>query len=159
MCSPSFGDDKNGCYRGGDGRDKALPCLYMPTQHYINKYINKFKTLLIMRNVIFWMLALVMMSVASVNAQVIIGGNEADEPHAGAILDLSPLGIKSLGLLLPNVELGTSATDFALVASATDGQKTAARGLIVYNAKDVLNGAGLYVWTGEKWKVIALAGN
>jgi hypothetical protein len=105
------------------------------------------------------MLSLILMSVASVNAQVIIGGSENQEPHAGAVLDLSPLGTKNLGLLLPNVELGTVATDFALVANVTDEQKSAARGLVVYNIKNVLNGIGLYVWTGTEWKVITLAGN
>jgi hypothetical protein len=112
------------------------------------------------RNVFFLMLTLVMMSVASVNAQVIIGGSENQEPHAGAVLDLSPLGAKKLGLLLPNVELGSAATDFALVAGATSEQKTAARGLVVYNTKaDALKGVGLYVWTGTEWKIIASAGN
>jgi hypothetical protein len=113
------------------------------------------------RKVIFWMSALILLiSAASVNAQVIIGGNEIQEPHAGAVLDLSPLGTQKLGLLLPNVELGTAAADFALVTDATPGQKSAAIGLIVYNTKQ--GGwcvAGLYVWTGDKWKAIALAGN
>jgi hypothetical protein len=107
----------------------------------------------------FWMLALCMLSAASTNAQVIIGGNETQEPHAGAVLDLSPFGTKQLGLLLPNVELGNTASDFALLANATTEQKSAARGMLVYNIKAVLNGIGLYVWTGTEWKVIALAGN
>jgi hypothetical protein len=108
----------------------------------------------------FWMLTLIMMRAASVNAQVIIGGGETQTPHAGAVLDLSPLGTQSLGLLLPNVELGTVATDFALVAGATPEQKSAATGLIVYNTKQGgWSVAGLYVWTGDKWKAIALANN
>jgi hypothetical protein len=112
------------------------------------------------KKVIFWMLTLVMMSAASVNAQVVIGGGESKEPHTGAVLDLSPLGTQNLGLLLPNVELGSSAADFALVDNANPGQKSAAAGLIVYNTRE--GGwcvAGLYVWTGEEWKAIALAGN
>jgi hypothetical protein len=111
------------------------------------------------RKVIFLMLTLLIMSVASVNAQVIIGGSENQEPHAGAILDLSPLGTKKLGLLLPNLELGSAATEFALVTGASTEQKTAARGLVVYNTNAVLKGVGLYVWTGTEWKIIASAGN
>jgi hypothetical protein len=112
------------------------------------------------KKVIFCMLTLVMMSAASVNAQVVIGGGESQEPHTGAVLDLSPLGADKLGLLLPNVALGSSAGDFALDAGANGEQKSAATGLIVYNTKE--GGwcvAGLYVWTGEEWKAIALAGN
>jgi hypothetical protein len=112
------------------------------------------------RNVFFLMLTLVMMSVASVKAQVIIGGSANQEPHAGAVLDLSPLGTKKLGLLLPNVELGSAATEFALVAGASTEQKTTARGLVVYNTKTAaLNGVGLYVWSGTEWKIIASADN
>jgi hypothetical protein len=112
------------------------------------------------RKMIFLALALIILSAASVNAQVIIGGNETQEPHAGAILDLSPLGTQQLGLLLPNVELGAAATDFALAANVTSEQKIAARGMVVYNIKQgVLNGVGLYVWTGDKWVAVALAGS
>jgi hypothetical protein len=113
------------------------------------------------KKAIFCMLTLILLiSAASVNAQVVIGGGESQEPHTGAVLDLSPLGTQNLGLLLPNVELGSSADDFVLVAGANDEQKSTAAGLIVYNTK--LGDwcvAGLYVWTGEEWKAIALAGN
>jgi hypothetical protein len=110
-----------------------------------------------MRKMIFLLLMLFVLSVASMNAQVIIGDN-TKEPHAGAILDLSPLGTKKLGLLLPNVELNNSADDFALLASATSEQKTAARGMIVYNINaSVLSGAGIYVWTGSEWKPVVLS--
>jgi hypothetical protein len=113
------------------------------------------------KKTIFWMPALILLiSAASVNAQVVIGGGESQEPHTGAVLDLSPLGTDKLGLLLPNVALGSSAGDFALVAGANGEQKSAATGLIVYNTKeDGWCVAGLYVWTGEEWKAIALAGN
>jgi hypothetical protein len=113
------------------------------------------------KKVIFRMLTLILlMSAASVNAQVVIGGGESQEPHTGAVLDLSPLGTDKLGLLLPNVALGSSAADFALVDNASSGETSAASGLIVYNTKeDGWCVAGLYVWTGEEWKVIALAGN
>jgi hypothetical protein len=112
------------------------------------------------KKTLFWMLTLVVMSVASVNAQVVIGGGESQEPHTGAVLDLSPLGADKLGLLLPNVALGSSAADFALDAGANSDQKSAATGLIVYNTKEAgWCVAGLYVWTGTEWKAIALAGN
>jgi hypothetical protein len=102
----------------------------------------------------FLMLTLFILSVASMNAQVIIGGSGSEEPHAGAGLDLSPLGGKHLGLLIPNVTLSNSDTDFVLVESeeVTDDIKTAATGMIVYNPAEVLFGAGLYVWTGSEWK-------
>jgi hypothetical protein len=111
------------------------------------------------KKVIFCMLALIMTSAVSVNAQVIIGGNEADEPHKAAGLDLSLLGKQNLGLLLPNVSLVADAEDFVLVAGADAEQKLAATGLIVYNTDAVLGGAGIYVWTGDKWQAIALASN
>jgi hypothetical protein len=101
----------------------------------------------------FVMLALVMTGAASVNAQVIIGDDANNrDPHAGAILDLSPLGTKKLGLLLPSVTLSASATEFTLATGISADQKAAARGMIVYNSANVLSGAGLYVWTGTEWK-------
>jgi uncharacterized protein (TIGR02145 family) len=103
------------------------------------------------------MMVLIMMSAASVKAQVIIGGDGTDNPHAGAGLDLSLLGKQNFGLLLPNMELTDNAAEFALVVEATPKQKTDARGMIVYNIKtDVLDGAGLYVWNGAKWQAVAL---
>jgi hypothetical protein len=110
-----------------------------------------------MKKVIFLMLTLIVLSAASMNAQVLIGDN-TKEPHAGSILDLSPLGTQKLGVLLPKVELGSTADEFVLIASPTSEQKIAARGMIVYNTKTTLNGAGLYVWTGELWKPVVLAG-
>jgi hypothetical protein len=103
------------------------------------------------------MLTLIVISAASVNAQVIIGGNGTQYPHAGAGLDLSPLGKQNLGLLLPSVKLMDKAEEFALVAGATDGQKKDATGMLVYNADaDILDGRGLYVWDGAKWQPVVL---
>jgi uncharacterized protein (TIGR02145 family) len=111
------------------------------------------------KKTLFWMPALILlMSATSVNAQVIIGGNGTLEPHAGAGLDLSPLGADKLGLLLPGVKLTDDATEFALVTGATDTQKTGASGMLVYNTEPCApNGKGLYIWDGAKWHIIAAA--
>jgi uncharacterized protein (TIGR02145 family) len=108
---------------------------------------------------VFLMLTLILlMSAVSVNAQVIIGGDGTQDPHAGAGLDLSLLGAEELGLLLPSVELTDAAGEFVLVSGATEEQKKGACGMVVYNiAAGVLDGAGLYVWDGKRWQAIALA--
>jgi uncharacterized protein (TIGR02145 family) len=107
------------------------------------------------KKVILWMPTLILLiSAASVNAQVIIGGNGTAEPHAGAGLDLSPLGTDKLGLLLPGVKLTNDAAEFALVTGATDTQKEDATGMLVYNIANVLTGKGLYVWNGTKWQAL-----
>jgi uncharacterized protein (TIGR02145 family) len=105
------------------------------------------------KNSFYLMLALVMMSAASVNAQVLIGGTASDVPHSGAILDLTSGRNNNLGLLLPNVELSDDASEFALVpvGTATGDIKQTATGMIVYNTAYVLKGAGIYVWDGNKW--------
>jgi uncharacterized protein (TIGR02145 family) len=90
---------------------------------------------------------------ANENAQVTIGSREKSRAASG--LDLSPLGKKNLGLLLPNVQLGSNTTDFFLVDGATNEKKTTAAGLLVYNTNDALpNGKGLYVWDGAEWRAI-----
>jgi uncharacterized protein (TIGR02145 family) len=87
------------------------------------------------------------------NAQVTIGSREKSRATAG--LDLSPLGEKNLGLLLPNMLLGNSTTNFSLLNGATNEQKTTAAGLLVYNTNTALpNGKGLYVWDGAEWRAI-----
>jgi uncharacterized protein (TIGR02145 family) len=112
------------------------------------------KILLSMRSKLFFLtLALVMTSAASVNAQVLIGANEANMPHAGAILELSPIAGTNLGLLLPNVALNSNESEFALGSSVNE-DLTTATGMIVYNTADVLSGPGLYVWDGNKWDVV-----
>jgi uncharacterized protein (TIGR02145 family) len=105
------------------------------------------------KNLFYLVLALVMMSAASVNAQVLIGGAASDEPHAGSILDLASGGQTNMGLLLPNVELNDDASEFVLVpgGTVTEDIKQTATGMIVYNTAYVLKGAGVYVWDGNKW--------
>jgi uncharacterized protein (TIGR02145 family) len=106
------------------------------------------------KKTLFWMPTLILLiSAASVKAQVIIGGNGIDEPHAGAVLDLSPLGKQKLGLLLPSVELMDDAADFVLGDKEVSGEeKTAAAGMLVYNTAGVLHGKGLYVWNRTEWQ-------
>jgi uncharacterized protein (TIGR02145 family) len=91
----------------------------------------------------FLMLTLFVLGAANVSAQVNIGSN--DNPTEGAVLDLSQVADKNLGLLLPKVELTDDATVWAL-----DGEST--EGMIVYNTKaGVLDGPGFYGWTNLKW--------
>jgi hypothetical protein len=98
----------------------------------------------------FLMLALVMTSAASVNAQVLIGNRTNGDPHAGAILDLAPPNGQNLGLLLPNVALTGDANEFMLGSGASSDPMTAA-GMIVYNTAYVLKGPGIYLWNGTLW--------
>jgi hypothetical protein len=102
-----------------------------------------------MKRMIFLMLTLSIWNAVNLNAQVLIGGNEGDEPHPGAILDLSPLEDKKLGLLLPNVSLSNDASAFQLGGENEDGAE--ATGMIVYNTSPSLDGPGLYVWDGSEW--------
>jgi uncharacterized protein (TIGR02145 family) len=91
----------------------------------------------------FLMLTLFVLGAANVSAQVNIGSN--DNPTEGAVLDLSQVAAKNLGLLLPQVELTDDATEWALDGIATPG-------MIVYNTKaGVLDGEGFYGWTNLKW--------
>jgi uncharacterized protein (TIGR02145 family) len=103
------------------------------------------------QHVFFLMLVLVMISAASVNGRVLIGGSETDEPHGGAILDLASGRQNNLGLLLPNVQLTGEASEFVLVPTAEDPEKQAATGMLVYNTSYFLKGPGLYVWNGASW--------
>ncbi|MDR0412764.1 MAG: fibrobacter succinogenes major paralogous domain-containing protein [Dysgonamonadaceae bacterium] len=103
------------------------------------------------KNLFCLMLALVMISAASVNGQVLIGDRTNGNPHAGAILDLAPPSGQDLGLLLPNVALSNNANAFTLGSNVDGDQITAARGMIVYNTTDDLRGPGIYVWNGTLW--------
>jgi hypothetical protein len=104
-----------------------------------------------MKKISFLVLTLIGLSVASVNAQVIIGGSDAATPTQGAVLDLNATVYKG-GLLLPNVNLTTltALTDLTLpLATPAD-----LKGLIVYNINPT-TGEGIYVWNGSnKWEAI-----
>jgi uncharacterized protein (TIGR02145 family) len=105
----------------------------------------------------FLMLTLVITGAVSVNAQVLIGDRASGNPHDGAILDLAPPSGQSLGLLLPNVQLSNDANAFSLGSNVDGDQISAARGMIVYNTANVLDGRGLYVWDGNKWTSLGFA--
>ncbi|MDR0412490.1 MAG: immunoglobulin domain-containing protein [Dysgonamonadaceae bacterium] len=93
----------------------------------------------------FWLLALVMTGAASVNAQVNIGS--VDDPHKGAILDLSR-NTSEFGVLFPKVHLFSTE---ALQLQADEG--VSATGMVVYNINaDLPDGTGLYAWNGSKWE-------
>jgi len=98
------------------------------------------------------MLALFVLSAASVNAQVTIG--TTDDPHKGAILDLKST---EKGLLLPKVSLDDVAL-FQLATSPADIES--GEGMAVYNINENItggNGKGVYVWDGQKWAPIGSA--
>jgi uncharacterized protein YjdB len=93
----------------------------------------------------FLMLTLIMLSVASVQAQVTIGADAT--PHSAAVLDLQ----SNLGLKLPTVALN-DVTVFQLLEEGNENIATAT-GITVYNSNDATTGGsgkGIYVWEG-KW--------
>jgi hypothetical protein len=93
-----------------------------------------------MRQFIYLMLTLFVLSVASVNAQVTIGST--DDPHPGAVLDLKST---TQGVLLPQVPISTG-YDFQL-----QGDAKTAQGMMIYNTGNI---PGLYVWNGSQWNTV-----
>jgi hypothetical protein len=96
-------------------------------------------------------LTLLMMSAASMNAQVRIG--DTTNPTAGAVLDLNNTTADSYkgGLLLPKVNIANPDTEPVSTAISTT-ETTALEGLIVYN---IASGKeGIYVWNGSNWFAI-----
>jgi hypothetical protein len=83
-------------------------------------------------------------STANIKAQVNIGS--MDDPHSGAVLDLSHVPEKDKGLLLPKVEL-EAYNKFSLAA---DNTKESGKGMVVYNTNASM-GIGVYVWDGKQW--------
>jgi uncharacterized protein YjdB len=95
------------------------------------------------KKTIFLMLTLIMMSAASMHAQVLIGGTETDNPREGAILDLKS---NTQGLILPSVEL-ENVGKFQLADTPVEG-------MTVYNSSDETTGGsgkGIYVWNEDLW--------
>jgi uncharacterized protein (TIGR02145 family) len=106
-----------------------------------------------MKKIFFLMLTLLMLSTASMNAQVRIGGTT--DPHSSAVLDLNATDIANsgtLGLALPRVAL-QSTEDKSTIANPVAG-------LAVYNTAKAGTGAtavvpGIYVFTGTAWTLQA----
>jgi uncharacterized protein (TIGR02145 family) len=106
-----------------------------------------------MKKVFFLMLTLLIMSVASMNAQVRIGG--LDDPHESAVLDLNATNAANsgvLGLALPRVALQSSEDESTIPNPVI--------GLAVYNTATAGTGAtavvpGIYVFTGTEWTLQA----
>jgi hypothetical protein len=93
--------------------------------------------LLNMKRMIFLMLILLIMSVASMNAQVLIG--EGEEPDPSAVLELRS---DNGGLLLPQVKLNDT--------DDTDELKNPESGMLVCNLEGDLK-RGVYYWNGNQW--------
>ena len=98
-----------------------------------------------------FLLFLMVLGTASVNAQVRIGGNE--KPNAAAILDLNASDTTndgSLGLSLPRISLAS--------ASSLLNGNTPLDGTLVYNTNATL-GVGLYYWVTNKWMSLGGSGD
>jgi uncharacterized protein (TIGR02145 family) len=98
---------------------------------------------------LFLLPALAFIACAGLQAQVTIGG--LTEPKAGAVLDLNST-VKG-GLLLSNVnltDLREIPDSFVGVNESDATLKARFKGAIIYNTNATI-GAGIYVWTGEKW--------
>lgn len=107
-----------------------------------------------MKKIFYLIVTLLIVGSASVHAQVTIGSQS--EPHPAAVLDLQST---DKGLLLPKVSL-TNADTFLQELSNAD--KESAAGLLVYNdgkATPVHLDAGIYIWTGKKWKTVLITSN
>jgi uncharacterized protein (TIGR02145 family) len=98
-----------------------------------------------MKKIFFLMLAFLIGSTASLNAQVRIGGTE--DPHRSAVLDLNAdddANEGNFGLILPRVSL----TSVKQQLNAADP----ANGAIVWNTNDDFYlGKGVYVWGDTVW--------
>lgn len=91
------------------------------------------------------MLSLIVLSAASVNAQVRIGGTT--DPQGAAVLDLNANNdatpANKGALALPRVNLSS--------ATAQLNGTAPINGMMVYHTGTTLEGTGVYVWTGGKW--------
>jgi hypothetical protein len=93
-----------------------------------------------MKKIFFLMLALGMLSVASMNAQVLIGESEGPEgPDPSAVLELRS---NNRGLLLPQVKLD-ALDDTSLLTNPEPG-------MLVCNLTGNLQ-HGVYYWNGNQW--------
>jgi hypothetical protein len=105
-----------------------------------------------MRKNLFLMLTLLLLSAVSMNAQVNIGS--VNDPHKGALLDLSQ-NSSELGVLFPNVYIFNT-KQFQL----NEDEKVNPTGMVVYNSNASLpDGMGLYAWNGSEWKSMGGGGS
>jgi hypothetical protein len=93
-----------------------------------------------MKKTIFLWLMLIILGVAGVKAQVVIGGDANAIPDASSILELRS---SNKGLLLPQVKLDTATDISKLAATPKDG-------LLVCNTSGSLD-KGVYYWSVDKW--------
>jgi uncharacterized protein (TIGR02145 family) len=111
------------------------------TINRLNKTIKKMK--MQMKQLLIF---ISIMCAVNLSAQVTIG--KLAEPHVAAVLDLSQVPGKNLGLLPPGVELESLNLFSPLTGDGTD-----AAGMVVYN-KALVNDKiypGIYFWDGGKW--------
>jgi hypothetical protein len=102
-----------------------------------------------MMKVFYLALTLIVLSAASMNAQVTIGS--LDNPHLGAVLDLSKAtGTTGLGFLLPRFNLDMN----QLSEWQLDGTKTDGLGMMIYNTNNTGEGSGVYIWNGSQWSPV-----
>jgi uncharacterized protein (TIGR02145 family) len=97
---------------------------------------------------IFLALILFVLSVASVNAQVRIGGAITDVPVLSTILDLHNTDDFKGGLLLPRIAL-TNMSSLVDIPNANQDKPQLLTGLVVYNTSSGTK--GIYMWNGNKW--------
>jgi hypothetical protein len=104
------------------------------------------------RKTMFCMLSLYLLSAASMNAQVTIGG--ATEPASGTLLDLnSPNGARG-GLVLSNIEIDdvSQIPEKVLTGiSESQDENPDLQGMMVYNTGTASVPAGIYIWNGYYW--------
>jgi hypothetical protein len=101
------------------------------------------------RKTMFCMLSLYLLSAASLNAQVTIGGLTA--PASGTLLDLNSLNGAKGGLVLSNIEIydvsEIPANVLTGISKAQD-ENTYLQGMMVYNTGTASVPAGIYIWNG-----------
>jgi hypothetical protein len=123
-----------------------------PNTGVIYCIINLFKFYQMSKKVFYVALTFIILSVASMNAQVRIG--DIMDPTPGAVLDLNnpDTGYRG-GLLLPKISLTTLVDIKDIVASPTSEDRENLEGLIVYNTTP--GQVGIYIWNGSnEWKLI-----
>jgi hypothetical protein len=104
------------------------------------------------RKTMFCMLSLCLLSAASVNAQITVGG--LTDPAAGVILDLNSPGGARGGLVLSSIAITDlseiPANELLGISSAQDVNEDL-RGTLVYNTGTPGVPAGIYAWNGYCW--------